>query len=98
MRPVRPEDEDMLREFLGKITADDLRLRFFAPVRHFSHAFLARLTQLDYARAMAFVALDETSGEPARRGAAARRFQLRERGIRRAGALRPQGPRHRLAC
>ena len=64
VRPVRPEDEDMLRAFLGRITAEDLRLRFFAPVRHFSHAFLSRLTQLDYARAMAFVALDETSGEP----------------------------------
>jgi len=54
----------MLREFLGKITAEDLRLRFFAPIRHFSHAFLSRLTQLDYARSMAFVALDEASGEP----------------------------------
>ena len=64
VRPVRPEDEDMLRAFLGRITAEDLRLRFFAPVRHFSHAFLSRLTQLDYARAMAFVALDEASGEP----------------------------------
>jgi acetyltransferase len=64
IRPVRPEDEDMLRTFLGRITAEDLRLRFFAPIRHFSHAFLSRLTQLDYARAMALVALDETSGEP----------------------------------
>jgi acetyltransferase len=54
----------MLRTFLGRITAEDLRLRFFAPIRHFSHAFLSRLTQLDYARAMALVALDETSGEP----------------------------------
>jgi acetyltransferase len=64
VRPVRPEDEEMLRAFLGQITAEDLRLRFFAPVRHFSHAFLSRLTQLDYARAMAFVALDETTGQP----------------------------------
>jgi acetyltransferase len=64
VRPVRPEDEEMLRTFLGRITAEDLRLRFFAPVRHFTHAFLSRLTQLDYARAMAFVALDETTGEP----------------------------------
>ena len=40
-----------------------MRLRFFAPVKAFSHPFLARLTQLDYARAMAFAALDETSGE-----------------------------------
>jgi acetyltransferase len=63
VRPLRPEDEDMLRRFLERITADDLRLRFFAPVRHFSHAFLSRLTQLDYARAIAFAALDEPTGD-----------------------------------
>jgi acetyltransferase len=62
-RPLRPEDEPRLQKFLEKITPDDLRLRFFAPVRHFSHAFLARLTQLDYARAIAFAALDGGSGE-----------------------------------
>jgi acetyltransferase len=64
VRPLRPEDEGLLQGFLEKISADDLRLRFFAPVRHFSHAFLARLTQLDYGRAIAFVALDEASREP----------------------------------
>ena len=31
-------------------SSEDLRLRFFAPVREFSHAFLARLIQIDYAR------------------------------------------------
>jgi acetyltransferase len=59
VRPVRPEDEDEFRRFFEKITPEDLRLRFFAPVRDFSHTFLARLTQLDYARAIAFVAFDE---------------------------------------
>jgi acetyltransferase len=62
-RPIRPEDEKLLREFLGKITLDDLRLRFFAPIKEFSDPFLARLTQLDYARAMAFIAMDVASGE-----------------------------------
>ena len=41
----------------------DLRLRFFAPMKEFSHEFIARLTQLDYARAMAFVAFDEATNE-----------------------------------
>ena len=41
----------------------DLRLRFFAPVKEFSHIFIARLTQIDYARTMAFLALDEGSGQ-----------------------------------
>jgi len=63
VRPVRPEDEAEFRRFFEKITPEDLRLRFFAPVRDFSHTFLARLTQLDYARAIAFVAFDSETGE-----------------------------------
>ena len=63
VRPMRPEDEDIVRDFLQHVTMDDLRLRFFAPVKDFGHAFVARLTQLDYARAMAFVAFDETTRE-----------------------------------
>ncbi|MBL0404870.1 bifunctional acetate--CoA ligase family protein/GNAT family N-acetyltransferase [Microvirga aerilata] len=63
VRPVRPEDEEEFRQFFEKITPEDLRLRFFAPVRDFSHTFLARLTQLDYARAIAFVAFDKDTGE-----------------------------------
>ena len=43
--------------------AEDLRLRFFAPVKEFSHAFLARSSQIDYARAMAFIAIEEATGE-----------------------------------
>jgi acetyltransferase len=45
------------------VTSHDLRLRFFAPMKEFTHEFIARLTQLDYARAMAFVAVDETTHE-----------------------------------
>ena len=63
VRPIRPDDEELVRRFFGHVTAVDLRLRFFAPVKDFGHVFIARLTQLDYARAMAFAALDETSGE-----------------------------------
>jgi acetyltransferase len=63
LRPVRPEDERLYPPFFARITEEDLRLRFFAPVRQFDHAFFARFTQLDYARAMAFIALDEATGE-----------------------------------
>jgi len=62
VRPVRPEDEELFRAFFAQVTPDDLRLRFFAPVRDISQAFIARLIQLDYARAMAFVAIDRQSG------------------------------------
>ncbi|MGX4803265.1 bifunctional acetate--CoA ligase family protein/GNAT family N-acetyltransferase [Bradyrhizobium guangdongense] len=59
VRPLRPEDEPTIHEFLRHVTAHDLRLRFFAPMKEFTHEFIARLTQLDYARAMAFVAFDD---------------------------------------
>ena len=63
MRPVRPEDEALFREFFANVTQEDLRLRFFAPLKEFSHSFIARLTQIDYARAMAFIAIEENSGK-----------------------------------
>jgi acetyltransferase len=63
VRPLRPEDEPVVHAFFGKVTPEDLRLRFFAPVKDFSHTFIARLTQLDYGRAMAFAAIDEASGD-----------------------------------
>lgn len=63
VRPVRPEDEAMFRGFFAKVTADDLRLRFFQAVKDFSHEFIARLTQLDYARQMALAAIDPETGE-----------------------------------
>jgi acetyltransferase len=62
-RPIRPEDEPLIHEFLHHVTPQDLRLRFFAPMKEFTHEFIARLTQLDYARAMAFVAFDEATGD-----------------------------------
>jgi acetyltransferase len=62
VRPIRPEDEPLIHDFLHRVSPQDLRLRFFAPMK-FTHEFIARLTQLDYARAMAFVAFDEVSNE-----------------------------------
>jgi acetyltransferase len=49
--------------FFTAVTENDVRLRFFAPVKEFGHAFFARLTQIDYGRAMAFIAIDDSSGQ-----------------------------------
>src|SRR3546814_6886601 len=43
---------------LARSSPEDLRLRFFAPIRQLSHESAARLTQIDYGREMAFVAVD----------------------------------------
>jgi acetyltransferase len=62
VRPVRPDDEPLYGPFFAAVTDHDLRMRFFAPVKEFTHAFIARFTQIDYARAMAFIAIEVTSG------------------------------------
>ncbi|TWR42076.1 bifunctional acetate--CoA ligase family protein/GNAT family N-acetyltransferase [Xanthomonas vasicola] len=63
VRPVRPEDDALFRAFFARVTDEDLRLRFFQSVKHFSHEFIARLTQLDYARSIALVAIDPKTGD-----------------------------------
>jgi acetyltransferase len=53
-----------------------LRLRFFSPVKTSSHTFVVRFTQIDYARAMAFIAIEEATGRDAWRRAPARERDL----------------------
>ncbi|MBI4725465.1 MAG: bifunctional acetate--CoA ligase family protein/GNAT family N-acetyltransferase [Rhodomicrobium sp.] len=57
IRPIRPDDEWFYTDFMSHMTKEDVRLRLFTPVRELSHRFLARMTQIDYAREMAFIAL-----------------------------------------
>jgi acetyltransferase len=63
IRPIRPEDELLYAKFFEAESADDVRLRFFGPVKSRDLAFFSRFTHLDYAKAMAFIALDEKAGE-----------------------------------
>jgi acetyltransferase len=58
LRPIRPEDEPLLHDLVAHMSPEDLRLRFFTPIRSLSHRFAARLTQIDYDREMALLALD----------------------------------------
>jgi acetyltransferase len=62
IRPIRPEDEQLYADFFANVTPEDQRLRFFTVAPELSHRFLARLTQIDYAREMAFVATAKASG------------------------------------
>lgn len=63
VRPLRPDDDLLDRDLLAHVSREDLRLRFFDSIREFSPQFIAALTQLDYTRAMAFIAIDEVSHE-----------------------------------
>ena len=63
VRPIRSDDAPKILSLLQSVSQDDLRLRFFDSIKEFSHEFISKLTQLDYSRAMAFVASDEAEGD-----------------------------------
>ncbi len=62
IRRLRPEDTGLYPEFLHDVSAEDLRLRFFARIAELSAAEIDRLARLDYRHEMAFIALDEDTG------------------------------------
>ena len=60
IRPVRPQDADLYPAFADRITIDDRRRRFLsAGPSQLTPALLAKFTQIDRKREMAFVAIDE---------------------------------------
>jgi len=63
IRRFRPEDMALYRDFLSHVGTEDLRLRFFARVAELSAEESKKLSHLDYAHEMAFVALDEATGQ-----------------------------------
>ena len=60
IRPIRPEDEPNHHVFISKLTPEDIRFRFFGLVRELPHSQMARLTQIDYDREMAFIATSDS--------------------------------------
>jgi acetyltransferase len=56
-RPIRPEDEPGHYEFHSRLKPEDIRYRFFRYVDAIPHSEMARMTQIDYDREMAFVAV-----------------------------------------
>lgn len=62
VRPIRPEDEPGLIAMVGRCSPEDLRMRFLGMLPALKHAMAARLSQIDYDREMAFVALDIVEG------------------------------------
>ncbi|MGE0743837.1 MAG: GNAT family N-acetyltransferase [Rhodospirillales bacterium] len=57
VRPIRPEDEPAIHAMFARLSPDAIRLRFFSAMRALPHHLAARLTQIDYDREMAFVAV-----------------------------------------
>lgn len=59
-RPILPEDEPALQRFIAKVTKEDLYYRYFSEINEFTHEDLANMTQIDYDREMAIVAVRRT--------------------------------------
>jgi acetyltransferase len=57
IRPIRPEDAEAHAAFFARLTPEDIRWRFFSQLRELPPQQIARMTQLDYDREMAFVAI-----------------------------------------
>jgi acetyltransferase len=55
LRPILPEDEPALQASFSRLTPEEIRLRFFVPVKTLDHVTAARFTQIDYDREMALV-------------------------------------------
>lgn len=59
-RPILPEDEPALQRFIARVTKEDLYYRYFSEINEFTHEDLANMTQIDYDREMAIVAVRRT--------------------------------------
>ncbi|SMY34773.1 bifunctional acetate--CoA ligase family protein/GNAT family N-acetyltransferase [Photobacterium andalusiense] len=59
LRPILPEDEPAHKAFINQVSEEDLYKRFFSDVGELNHEALAKFTQIDYDREIAFVAVYE---------------------------------------
>ncbi|MFA7430032.1 MAG: GNAT family N-acetyltransferase, partial [Rhodospirillaceae bacterium] len=66
LRPLRPEDEPNHHVFISRLTPEDIRFRFFGLVQELPHSQMARLTQIDYDREMAFIATARCEDDPSK--------------------------------
>ena len=63
VRPIRPEDAEAHAALFRRLTPEDIRYRFFNMLREMPAEQVARMTQVDYDREMALVAVRESTGE-----------------------------------
>jgi len=63
IRPLKPDDAALYPDFLAEVTAEDLRMRFFLPMREVRPELIDKLIHYDPEHAMAFIAIAEPSGD-----------------------------------
>ncbi|MCP2041737.1 acetyltransferase [Neisseria sp. HSC-16F19] len=62
IRPLRPEDADMVQAFVRNLSDESRYNRFMSSIKQLSQSVLVRFTQLDYDREMALVMIKEHPG------------------------------------
>ena len=72
IRPIRPEDATMEREFVDGLSPESRYNRFMYRMERITPKMLARFTQIDYDREMALAVVSDEHGEAARILAVAR--------------------------
>jgi len=64
VRPVRPEDAELERDFVASLSEQTRYFRFFYRLHQLTPAMLARFTQVDYDRELALLALAPDPASP----------------------------------
>ena len=70
IRPIRPEDADLVKRFVHDLSDESKYFRFMNSVQELTEEMLARLTQLDYSREMALIAVSAENGQEIELGVA----------------------------
>ncbi|MDP2805648.1 MAG: bifunctional acetate--CoA ligase family protein/GNAT family N-acetyltransferase [Gallionellaceae bacterium] len=70
IRPIRPEDAELVQSFVRNLSAESRYFRFMNSVQELSQSMLVRFTQIDYSREMALIAVTEVGGKEVEQGVA----------------------------
>jgi acetyltransferase len=70
VRPIRPEDAQLFLELFKILSPTTIYYRFFSYMKSLSPEMLARMTQIDYDREMALVAIEQSGDQEQMLGAA----------------------------
>ncbi len=70
IRPIRPEDAELVQQFVRNLSEQSRYMRFMNSVQELSQSMLVRFTQIDYSREMALIAVTEIEGKEVELGVA----------------------------
>jgi acetyltransferase len=62
LRPMKPEDEPLVSNFLGRCSEETIYFRYFRLIKKWTHEMLIRFTQNDYDREMGLMAIGQPPG------------------------------------